>query len=295
MNSFPSGEQSSPTARVSVFLESIKFSHSVFALPFALVGMILAAGGVPRFWTLFWIVVACVAARTAAMTFNRYVDRDIDARNPRTADRPTVTGEFPPEHQLLAIIGSSLLFVFSAAMLNTTCFVLSGPVLVVLFFYSLTKRLTSLSHIFLGIALGLAPLGGWIAVTGSFGTLPLLLSLAVICWVAGFDILYSCQDYRFDRSEKNLYSLPKALGIRRAMAVARLLHGEAFLLFLIFWFLSPLGFLTFLGVLGIGALLYRQHALLSSRDLSRIDTAFFTTNGIISVCFFFLVFLDVLL
>lgn len=281
--------------RVATFLESIKFSHSVFALPFALVAMVIAAGGMPGLWTIFWIVVACVAARTAAMAFNRFVDREFDARNPRTANRPTVTGEIPPEFQLLAIALSSVVFVFSAAMLNRMCFVLSGPVLIILFFYSLTKRLTPFSHLFLGVALGLAPLGAWIAVTGSFALLPMVLSLAVMFWVAGFDVLYSCQDYTVDKGEARLHSIPKSLGVARAMDVARLFHVEAFILFLLFWFLSPLGFFSFLAVVGVGLLLYYQHSLVSPGDLGRIDAAFFNTNGMISVGFAFLVFLDFLI
>ena len=281
--------------RLGIFLESIKFSHSVFALPFALVAMVLAAEGVPSLWTIFWIIVACVAARTAAMAFNRLVDREFDANNPRTASRPTVTGAVSPGFLLVSVLGSSLLFIFSAAMLNRTCFILSGPVLVVLFFYSLTKRFTALSHLVLGFALALAPMGAWVAVTGSIALLPAILAFAVLCWVAGFDVLYSCQDYHIDASSEKLHSIPKALGIPRAMAVARLLHVEAFVLFLLFWALSPLGFLGFLAVLGVGALLLRQHSLLAPDDLSRIDAAFFTTNGFLSLGFMVLVFVDFLL
>lgn len=281
--------------RLMVFLESIKFSHSLFALPFALVALLLAAGGLPSLWVLFWVVVACVAARTAAMSFNRLVDRDIDARNPRTARRPTVTGLVSPQTLVLAIVAGSLVFIFAAAMLNRLAFILSVPVLVVLFFYSLTKRVTHLSHLFLGLALGLAPLGAWIAVTGSFAAVPVVLSLAVLFWVAGFDVLYSCQDYEADRRETGLHSLPKKLGIAGAMDIAFRLHGASLLFFLLFWLVSPLGLLSLLGVLGVGLLLDYQHRLVHPGDLSRIDAAFFTTNGMISLGFFLVVMLDVVL
>lgn len=281
--------------RIVAFMESIKFSHSLFALPFALVALLLAAGGMPSSWVLFWVVVACVAARTAAMSFNRLVDRDVDARNPRTAGRPTVTGLVPPGLLVTAIVASSLLFVFSAAMLNRLAFLLSVPVLVILLFYSLTKRVTHFSHLFLGLALALAPLGAWIAVTGAFAIVPMILSLAVLFWVAGFDVLYSCQDHDIDRRDPDLHSLPKKLGVRGAMDMAIRFHGVSLLFFLLFWLVSPLGFLSLLGVLGVGFLLDHQHRLVRPGDLSRIDAAFFTANGMISVGFFLVVLLDVLL
>ena len=278
--------------RLPVFLESIKFAHSVFALPFALIAMLVAAGGVPGLWTLFWIVVACVAARTAAMTFNRLADREFDARNPRTANRALVSGELSSEFMVGMVAGASLLFVFSAAMLNRTCFLLSAPVLAVLFGYSLTKRFTDFSHLFLGLALGLAPLGAWIAVRETFALTPLMLSIAVMLWVAGFDILYSCQDYDVDREEEQLHSLPKRLGIAGSMTLAQKLHGMSLVFLFFFWWLSGLGVLTLLGILAIGGLLVSQHRLVRPDDLSRIDAAFFTTNGVISIGFFLVVLID---
>ncbi len=278
--------------KVPLFLESIKFSHSVFALPFALVSMLVAAGGMPGLWTLFWIVVAVVAARTAAMSFNRLADAYIDARNPRTAARPLVTGELGPGLHQVALAAASLVFVFAAGMLNRTCLYLSPPVLAILLGYSLTKRFTSYSHYVLGLALGLAPLGAWIAVTESLALVPVLLSATVLLWVAGFDILYSCQDVEVDRREEGLHSMPKRLGVAGAMQLSRQSHGAALVFLLLFWWMAGLGFLSLLGVLGVGALLVRQHRLVSPTDLKRIDAAFFTSNGIISIGFFVLVFLD---
>ncbi len=278
--------------KIPLFLESIKFSHSVFALPFALVAMLVAAGGIPGFWTLFWIVVAVVAARTAAMSFNRLADVYYDARNPRTAGRPLVTGELTERQHQVALILAAMVFVFAAAMLNRTCLYLSPPVLAILLGYSLTKRFTSYSHYVLGLALGLAPLGAWVAVTESLSLVPVLLSLAVILWVAGFDILYACQDVEVDRAEKDLHSLPKRLGVEEAMTLARRSHAASLLVLFLFWWSAGLGFLSLLGMLGVGALLLRQHRLVSPRDLGRINAAFFTSNGLISVGFFVLVFLD---
>jgi 4-hydroxybenzoate polyprenyltransferase len=285
----------SPAARVPVFLQAIKFSHSVFALPFALIAMLIAAGGIPGLWDLLWIIIACVAARTAAMAFNRIVDREYDSRNPRTATRPTVTGALDPAFMMKALLVSAGVFILAAAMLNSTCFILSVPVLAVLLGYSLTKRFTRYSHFFLGLALGLAPLGAWIAITESLSWTPLLLSAAVILWVAGFDILYSCQDYEVDVKEGELHSLPKRLGIAGAMRFARGVHAGAALFFLLFWWSAPvLGIPTLIGVACVAGLLVYQHSLVSPRDLSRINAAFFTANGAISILFFVIVLLDVM-
>ncbi len=281
--------------KTRAFFEMIKFSHSVFALPFALIAMLVAAGGVPSAWTFTWIIVAVVAARTAAMCFNRIVDRDIDAHNPRTKNRALVTGELSPQFATMALIVSAAVFFIAAGMLNETCLFLSPPCLAVLLGYSLTKRFTQWSHMVLGVALGLAPIGAWIAVTGGLAWMPVVLGAAVMLWVAGFDVLYSCQDYESDRRESGLHSLPKKLGLARAMTFARRLHGMAFLLFLFAWWLGapPLGLPTLVGVLGVGALLNHQHNLLHPRDLSRMNAAFFTTNGMISIGLLVLVWLDI--
>ncbi|MBI1291618.1 4-hydroxybenzoate octaprenyltransferase [bacterium] len=280
--------------RLSTFLEAIKFSHSVFALPFALVAMVVAANGIPSLWTITFIVIACVAARTAAMAFNRIADRRFDARNPRTAKRALVTGELTVGFMWKALLASAGVFFFAALMLNGTCFLLSPPTLAILLAYSYMKRVTPLAHIFLGLALGLAPIGAWIAVTESIAWAPVWLALAVLTWVAGFDVLYSCQDYDVDRAEKALHSIPKRLGIAGAMRFAAGLHIVAAILFFIFWWSAGLGTVALCGVFFIALLLQRQHAIVSPNDLSRIDAAFFTLNGYIAIGFFAMVLMDVL-
>ncbi len=235
--------------------------------------------------TLFWIIVACVSARTAAMSFNRVADLKFDRENPRTKNRALVTGELKGHEMMMATLISSLIFFFAALMLNKTCFYLSPPTLAVLLAYSLTKRLTDYTHFFLGFALSLTPIGAWIAVTESIALTPVLLSVAVLFWVAGFDMLYSCQDYKVDKDSTELHSLPKKLGVERALGLARKLHGIALLFFFFFWLWAGLGLISFMGILLIGALLLYQHTLLTSKDLSRINAAFFSANGIISMTF----------
>lgn len=283
----PSGGWGDPELwqRVRVFLEMIKFSHSVFALPFALIAMLVAAGGLPRFWTLFWIVVAVVSARTAAMCFNRIVDRDLDARNPRTRTRALVTGELSIPFAWQALFVSSIVFFVSAAFLNKLAFYLSPPCLAVLLGYSYTKRFTPFSHVVLGVALGLAPIGAWIAVTGALSWTPVLLGVGVMLWVAGFDILYSCQDYEHDRREEGLHSIPKWLGIERSLLLSKRFHAAATIAFFGFGFSAapPLGALFLLGVATAGGLMVREHSLVAPDDLSRLNAAFFTMNGMISV------------
>lgn len=283
-----------PIAQVRTFLEEIKFSHSVFALPFALVSMLVAAGGWPPGWVIFWILVACVAARTAAMSFNRIADAPFDAANPRTARRALVSGRLSGNFMWIALITSSAIFILSALMLNRLCFILAPPTLAILLLYSYTKRFTRYSHYVLGLALGLAPLGAWIAVRQEFALTPMLLGVGVILWVAGFDILYSCQDAAFDASRPDLHSMPKARGIAGAMEAARRSHAASLAFFVLFWWWAGLGVLSLLAVAGIAALMARQHGLVSPRDLSRIDAAFFLSNGIISIGFLLLVGIDIL-
>lgn len=279
-------------SRLSVFLESIKFSHSIFALPFALTSMVVAAKGWPGWNVLLWIIIACVGARTAAMAFNRLADRKFDARNPRTQNRPTVTGQLSPTFMSVMLVISSATFIFAAGMLNTTCFILSLPVLGLLFFYSLTKRFTNYSHYFLGLALGLAPLGAWVAVQETLSWVPVFLSVAVIFWVTGFDILYSCQDYDVDCHEEGLHSLPKKLGMTRAMNLACRCHGIALVFFLAFWFAAGLDLFTLFSIMVAALIMKKQHELVTPKDLSRINAAFFTANGLISILFFLFVVLD---
>lgn len=272
--------------RLATFLEAIKFSHSVFALPFALVAMLAAAEGWPRPWVVVWVVVACVAARTAAMCFNRLVDVEIDARNPRTSSRALVTGALTRDFMVAAMAVGILAFLASAAMLNWTCLILAPWALVVLLGYSYMKRVTHLSHMVLGLALGIAPVGGWVAVRGELGLAPVVLGIGVLLWVAGFDVLYSCQDYDVDLRDPGLHSVPKKLGIGGALQFARRLHAAAFVGFLVFWMLSDFGGVFLAGVLASGALMVRQHGMLKPTDLSRINAAFFNMNGMISIGLF---------
>ncbi len=276
--------------KIRVVLEMIKFEHSIFALPFALTAALLALrgtdlGAAEIAWKLLWIVVAMVAARSAAMAFNRVVDAGIDARNPRTKMRAIPAGQISPAFTWGFIAFWSAVFVGAAAMLNPLCLKLSPVALAVVCGYSFTKRFTSLSHLVLGLALGIAPLAAWIAVRGSFDPAIVLLSAAVMLWVGGFDIIYSCQDADFDRST-GLHSIPARLGIRRALLLARLLHVAMIALLVWLWQLMGLGWAGLAGVAAVAALLLWEHSLVSADDLSKVDAAFFTVNGYVSVLFF---------
>ncbi len=276
--------------RIRLTLEMIRFEHSIFALPFALTGALLAfredgfaTAGLG--WKLAWIVVAMVAARSTAMAFNRVLDASIDARNPRTAMRHIPAGLLTRRFTWVFIVVSSAVFVLASRMLNPLCFALSPVALAVVCFYSFTKRFTSFSHIVLGFSLGIAPAAAWIAMRGSLDPRILWLTVAVTFWTAGFDIIYSCQDFDFDR-QAGLFSLPKQLGISRALRVSRLLHAlmVGCLLFLVRDF--RLGPLAIAGTGAIAALLIYEHLLVKADDLSRINAAFFTVNGYVSVLFF---------
>jgi 4-hydroxybenzoate polyprenyltransferase len=268
--------------RAVVFGRMIKFSHSVFALPFALASAAMAAGGRVPWRELPWIVVAMIGARSAAMGFNRLADQAIDARNPRTAGRELPRGIVSRREVWLFVGLAAIAFVGAAAMLNPLCLLLSPVALLVVLGYSYTKRLTSLSHLVLGLALSIAPVGAWLAVRGRFDAPPVVLALAVLSWVAGFDTIYSGQDVDFDRRE-GLRSLPALLGIRLALTVARLLHVAAVVLLAALFVLVPLHPIYLAGVAAVAALLVYEHSLVSADDLSRVDAAFFTVNGWISV------------
>jgi 4-hydroxybenzoate polyprenyltransferase len=271
--------------KMVVFASLIKFPHTVFALPFALSGMILATLKHPwKASQLFWIIMAMAGARTAAMSFNRLIDRKIDALNPRTQDRELIRGTVSLTEVYLLIISSSLLLIFSAYMLNQLCFYLSPLALLVVFFYSFVKRFSWSTHLFLGLALSIAPMGGWIAITGTFETMICLLSMGVLTWVAGFDILYSCQDYQFDLKH-NIHSLPQRFGIKRALIIARGLHILTFIFLISLKFFFNLNFIYFIGVLIIGGILFYEHSLVKSNDLSKVNKAFFNMNGIISIAY----------
>ncbi len=280
--------------RVADLLEMIKFSHTVFALPFALTGMVLAAGGVPSAGTVLWIVVAMVGARTAAMAWNRLADLHIDARNPRTAARHLPAGRVRRAEAWLLVLGGVALLELAAWALNPLCLRLSPLALAVIFLYPYTKRFTWLCHYLLGVALAAAPLGAWIAVTGAWSWRIVPLGIAVLVWVAGFDILYALQDLEFDR-EEGLHSVPQRWGRGRALRVAARLHLVLVGLLLLQIPLFGLGWWYGLGVLVVAALLLYEHALVTPYDLSRLDAAFFTMNGVISVVVFGATLLDVLL
>jgi 4-hydroxybenzoate polyprenyltransferase len=271
--------------RVGVYGRMIKFSHSVFALPFALSSAVIAAGRGISWRELAWILVAMVGARSAAMGFNRLADQRLDARNPRTAGRELPRGALSRGEVWLFVMASAATLVVAAAMLNPLCLALSPVALLVIFGYSYTKRFTALSHLFLGLALALAPLGAWLAIRGRFDPPPVVLGFAVLCWVAGFDTIYACQDEAFDRAE-GLHSLPARLGTRRALVVARLFHLVAVGLLAALYLLAPLHPVYLLGVAAVAGLLVYEHSLVRADDLSRIDAAFFTVNGWISLGYF---------
>lgn len=268
----------------------IKFEHSVFALPFALTGTLLAIRedgyATPGLWAkVAWIVVAMVGARSAAMTFNRILDAEIDRRNPRTKTRHIPAGVLSKAFAWAFLVGSSLLFIVAAAALNPLCLKLAPVALAVVFFYSFTKRFTSLSHFVLGFALGIAPAAAWIAIRGSLDPRILWLTAAVTFWTAGFDIIYSCQDYEFD-SDAGLFSLPRRLGVSGSLWVSRAFH-VAMLVCLGALVLSfRMGTVSVVGVAAVAVLLAWEHRLVKSDDLSRVDAAFFTMNGYVSVLFF---------
>lgn len=278
---------------LSATMEMIKWEHSVFALPFALCGALLAARGVPTAHQLTWIVVAMVAGRSAAMSFNRLADASIDAANPRTRTRALPSGLLTRNFVWNFVLVSSGIFIASAWELNRIAFFLSPVALAVLLLYSYTKRWTRWSHVVLGFALGTAPAAAWIAVRGSLDPRILLLTGAVTFWVGGFDVLYACQDFEFDRSA-GLHSIPRYCGIGKALWIARAFHVLMLSLLSALVWVFGLGPLAALGVVVVFALLAYEHSLVSENDLSRLNAAFFTMNGVIAVVFFVFIAADVL-
>ena len=277
-----------------VTLEMIKWEHSIFALPFALCGAMLAAGGLPTAHQFAWIIVAMVAARSAAMAFNRLADATIDAANPRTRTRALPAGHLTPAFVAMFVVVSSAIFVLAASQLNRLALWLSPVALAVLLLYSYTKRFTRWSHLVLGFALGIAPAAAWIAVRGSLDGRILLLTAAVTFWVAGFDVLYACQDFDFDR-QTGLHSIPRHLGIVRALWLARSFHVLMLGLLVALLWSFGLGKVAVAGVVVVAALLAYEHSLVTPDDLSRLNAAFFTMNGVISVLFLAFVAGDLLL
>lgn len=278
-----------------ITLEMIKIEHTLFALPFAFLGAVLAAQGLPRAQQIIWVTVAMVGARSAAMAFNRLADRAIDAANPRTAMRAIPAGLLSVQFVGLFTIASAVIFFLAAYMLNNLTLMLSPVALASVLLYSYTKRFTSLSHLVLGWCLSIAPTGAWIAVRGAIDSpVPLLLSLAVMLWTAGFDVMYACQDYEFD-VKAGLNSIPQRLGIVNALWVARLLHVAMFAALLAVFALSNLQWLGALGVVATAALLLYQHRIVKAHDLSRLNAAFFTTNAFVSVLLFVTIAADIFL
>jgi len=270
---------------VKKYLSLVTFAHTIFALPFALLAAVLAARGLPPLPVLLWILVAMVGARSAAMAFNRIVDREIDAVNPRTRAREIPAGRVSVAAASVFCALSAAVFVFAASRLNPLCFALSPVALLVVFGYSYTKRVTALAHLVLGLGLAIAPVGAWIAVTGAFAAPPVVLGLSVLFWVAGFDVIYSLQDEAFDREHK-LFSLPARLGARRALNVSTAFHALSLALLYGVFVLVDGGLLFGLGVVLAGVFLVRQHVLAKPGDLSRVNGAFFTANGWLSVAVF---------
>jgi 4-hydroxybenzoate polyprenyltransferase len=280
---------------LKITLEMIKIEHTLFALPFAFLGAVLAARGLPAVHQILWIVVAMVGARSAAMAFNRLVDRQFDAANPRTKMRAIPAGLLSAQFVAVFTVASSALFFLAAFMLNRLTLILSPVALGSVLLYSYTKRFTSLSHLGLGWCLSIAPTGAWIAVRGAIDSpVPLLLSLAVMLWTAGFDIIYACQDSDFDE-QAGLHSIPQKLGIARALWISRGLHAAMFAALVWVYLLTSLHWIGLLGIIATAALLVYQHRLVRAGDLSRLNMAFFTTNAWVSVILFLTIAADVFL
>lgn len=279
--------------KIKIILEMIKFEHTIFALPFAFTGALLAARGLPALSTILWITVAMVGARSAAMGFNRWADRGFDADNPRTSMRALPRGLVTPAQVILFTAVSSVLLLYAAYRLNTLSFMLSPLALAIVFFYSYTKRFTFLSHAFLGLAIALAPIGSWIAVTGKIGAPALVLGAAVLFWLLGFDVLYALQDMDFDR-KAGLHSIPQHFGIGWSLWISRAAH--AITMAALFWLytLLSLGWFYLAGVIIALCLIIYEHTLVKKDDLSKLNMAFFNMNGTISVTIFVFTLLDVL-
>lgn len=268
------------------FGRMIKFSHTIFALPFALTAAVLAFTRFPFSWAkIGWIVAAMVGARSAAMGFNRIADAKWDARNPRTVKREIPRGAISVEAAGFFVVLSSALLVFASYQLNLLCFALSPVALGIVFFYSYTKRFTSFAHLFLGLSLGLAPVGSWMAIGGEFNESALMLGFAVVAWVAGFDIIYACQDVDFDRAE-GLFSIPSRWGIARALIVSRFLHGLTVVLLSAVGVSLGLGLLYYTGLAVVAMVLFYEQSLVRADDFSRVNMAFFNMNGVVSLLFF---------
>jgi len=275
-----------------VIFADIKIQHTIFALPFAIMSAFIAAKGLPQTEKIIWIIVCMVGARSAAMAFNRVLDARFDARNPRTQDRALPAGRVDIRSYWLFLIVSSAIFIFAANMLNSLAFYLSPVALLIVFFYSFTKRFTAYSHFWLGLAIAISPVGAWVAIREEISFSSLILGAAVIFWLVGFDILYSCMDVEFDRSS-GLKSIPQKFGIENALRIAFASHGVMILFLLgLLFFVGQLGVLYSIGVVVVAILLFYEHSLVRPDDLSKINIAFFNMNGIISLGLMVFVIID---
>ncbi|MFD1770015.1 4-hydroxybenzoate octaprenyltransferase [Sphingobacterium suaedae] len=277
------------------YMSLVLFAHSIFALPFALIGFFLALQTTAHTfdWKKLLLMLVCmVSARSAAMAFNRFLDRDIDAINPRTAMRDIPAGRISPKNAIGFTFFSCLLFIAATYFINTLCFYLSPVALFVVLFYSYTKRFTPLCHLVLGVGLGLAPIGAYLVVTNQFNIIPIFYGIAVMCWSGGFDIIYALQDEEFDRSH-GLNSIPAYFGGKIALHISEGLHVLSFVFVLLPMFYMTVGWFYYIGLLFYGTLLIYQHRIVSPTDLSRVDRAFMTTNGIASVIFAFFYLIDI--
>ncbi len=278
-------------AKLKIIFSDIKIQHTVFALPFAVMSAFLAADGMPKWETLGWILVAMFGARSSALAFNRIVDATLDEKNPRTVDRALTAGKINRTQYMEFLIFSAAIFVGAAAMLNQLALMLSPVALAIVFFYSFTKRFTVYSHVFLGFALSVAPVGAWVAVREEISLTSLILGAAVVFWLTGFDILYSCLDVEADRKNR-LHSIPQRFGVARALQIARAAHG-LMVIFLMILFIDPqLGITYLAGVAVVAVLLAYEHSLVKSDDMSRVNMAFFNVNGVISILLMTLVIVD---
>lgn len=280
--------------KIGAILEMIKFSHTVFALPFAFMSAFLAAEGIPSTRQLFWILMCMVGARSAAMSFNRIVDARYDALNPRTARRAIPAGKLTRAETAVFMLAMIALFVYSAHMLNWLAFTLSPVALAIIFGYSYTKRFTDYSHFALGLALAVAPVGAWIAVKEEFHLIALLLGAAVLLWTAGFDLIYACQDIEFDR-QTGLHSLSKRLGPARALKLSSILHVAMIVVLLAVLYVARLGPAFLIGVVLVSGLLTHEHSIVKPDDLSRVNAAFFNINGVVSLLLMALTIADVMI
>ncbi|MFA9556143.1 UbiA-like polyprenyltransferase [Evansella sp. AB-rgal1] len=272
--------------KLKIILEMIKFEHTIFALPFAFLGAVLGSllinGGWPSVSEWIWITLAMVGARSAAMSLNRLIDAKIDGNNPRTADRAIPAGLISKMETMVFILFSFALLFFSAYQLNMLAVYLLPIAVFFLFFYSYTKRFTWACHVFLGITIGIAPLGGWVGATGTLTWEAIVLFLAVALWTAGFDVIYATQDADYDRDVK-LHSIPSRFGIAKALFIARGFHIFSFIAMITLFFITPLSWIYLIGILIVGGIMIYEHSLVSPKDLSKVNVAFFTMNGIISV------------